>query len=126
MKIESFKKACELQGYDPNARPDVSMLPARYQKSTVATFELGVISEASRKKDPDWNDSDEWKWVPVFDMEKDENNPTGFRFYGSGFAGAYSCSSGGSRICFDTEEESDYHGRQHIGLFRDAMVIEPK
>jgi hypothetical protein len=125
MNIESFEQACQIKGYDPVAiLPDVSNVPARYKKSIIATFMLSVICEASRTKDPNWNDRSERKWLPWFDMEVDKNNPSGFRLDAAYFDGTLTLSPGGSRLCYESEKEAEYHANQHIQLYRDMMVIE--
>src|SRR5690349_1493458 len=125
MNIESFEIGCEKLGLDPlTCKPDVTNVPERFQKAITATFEMYVIVEASREgKVPDWNNSNERKWEPWFDMEVDENNPSGFRFNASGCSLANSGSSGGSRLCYISEAESDWHAKQHIDKYRDMMVI---
>lgn len=125
MNIESFEVGCEKLGLDPaTCRPDVSTVPEKYQRAITATFEMYIICEASREgKEPDWNDSNERKWTPWFDMEVDENNPSGFRFDGSYYGYTDTYSAGGSRLCYRTENESDWHAKKHLEKYRDMMVI---
>lgn len=125
MKIESYEAGCKQLGHDPEAiRPDVSKVPEKHQKAVMATFEMMIISEASWEgKQPDWNDGSQRKWIPWFDMEVDGNNPSGFRFYVSNFTYTASVSTGCSRICFVSEEECEYHAKQHEAKYRDMMVI---
>jgi hypothetical protein len=125
MNIESFEVACEKLGLDPaTCRPDVSNVPEKYRSAITATFEMYVICEASREgKEPNWNDSRERKWMPWFDMEVDENNPSGFRFCASDCDYSGTGSTGGSRLCYRTEDESDWHAKKHIEKYRSMMVI---
>jgi hypothetical protein len=83
MQPKTFEEACKARGYDPaTVLPDVSKFPEKHQKAMIAYSKLIIITEAINEgKEPDWNDSDEYKWYPWMDMEVDDNNPSGFRFY---------------------------------------------
>lgn len=125
MKIESFEKACEICGYDPMALPDVSKLPVRHQKAVVSGYKIYVISEASWKgdgKEIDWNSNQE-KWDGWFYMKKDKSNPSGFRFVDVGCDVTGTDAAGGSRLCYPSDEDAEYHLTQHIELYRDVMVF---
>jgi len=125
MKIESFEMACDRLGLDPEkCLPDVSNMPEKHRGALIAAAKLYIITEASWEgKEPNWNDGDEEKWFPWFDMEVDKNNPSGFRFGVTGYADTYALAGSGSRLCFRTDSEADYHGRQHVELYREMMVI---
>lgn len=125
MKINSLQEACEKLGYDiNNVLPDVSKMPEKKQRSTIAFAALDVISEAAREgKEPDWNDRGQRKWFAWWDMEVDDNNPTGFRFLVSTYSYAYSITGSGSRLCFFSEEDCKFHAEKFIDLYRDMMVI---
>jgi hypothetical protein len=61
---------------------------------------------------PDWNDFDQRKWFPVFDMSE------GAGFGGSGFVFWGTAATGGSRLCFETEELADYAGRTFNDIYK--------
>jgi hypothetical protein len=125
MNIESFEVGCQQLGLDPeNCRPDLSTTPEKYRKALMATFEMYVICEASREGvPPNWNDGSERKWTPWFDMEVDKNNPSGFRFFASYYSYTNTITTSGSRLCYRTEAESDWHAKHHIDKYRDMMVL---
>jgi hypothetical protein len=86
-EITSFEQACEFRKMDPTTcLPDISMFPADHQQALTATAKMYIIAEALNQDadgecwKPDWNNGDERKWLPWFDMEVDKNNPSGFRF----------------------------------------------
>jgi hypothetical protein len=91
MKLpKTFEGACRVMKLDPaKVLPKVSTVPKKHQKALVATFKLYVIIEAinylrNGKKGwaPNFNDYNERKYYPWWDMEKTEDTPSGFRLYG--------------------------------------------
>lgn len=126
MKSTTFEESCKKQGYNPETViPDVSMFPEKHQKALVAFAKLLIVAEDIKEgKDPDWNNSSERKWFPWFDMEVDENNPSGFRFGDSGCANAHTYAVGGSRLCFSSEEDVEHITEHFLDLYRDIMVIQ--
>ena len=125
MQIESFEKGCEIMGYDPAQKPIVAHLPAIHQKAVTSTYELFVISEASwraESKEPDYDNVSQRKWQPIFYIKKDKSNPSGFRFGASGCVSVTSHTASGSRLCYPSRADSDWHAQQHEGLYRDVLV----
>lgn len=121
MQIESYEKGCEICGYDPANLPDVSNLPAKHQPAVISGYKLFVVSEASWKgegKAIDWNNRQQDKWSPYFWL-----NQPGFRFNDSSYGRTTSGATCGSRFAYPSEEDSDYHGQQHIDLYRDVMTF---
>lgn len=127
MQIESFAIACKNLGLDPKAcLPDVSNMPVKHRAALTATAKLYIITEAANEgKEFDWNDRGQLKWYAWFDMEVDKNNPSGFRFHGSIYSVACADAGAGSRLCFFTEADAIYHGKQHEDLYR-VMMHHPK
>lgn len=134
MKIKSFEEACAVKGYDPaKMLPDVSLMPSQHQDAITAFAKLIIIAEAINFNEdtkeqwvPDWNDDDEYKYFPWFDLEHHKkNNPSGFRFDGSGYGVTVTRTSGGSRLCYQTRANSDYAGTQFIDLYR-ALIKLPE
>jgi hypothetical protein len=132
-EIISFEQACEFRKIDPqNCLPDVSMFPADHQQALLATAKMYIISEALNQDvntgecwKPDWNNWDENKYYPWFDLEVEEENPSGFRFHGSDYVYVFTLSTGGSRLCYRSREISNYAGQQFLSLYKE-MVVLPK
>lgn len=123
-RIKTFEEACKVLNLDPEkVLPDVSAFLPPHQAALTAAGKLFIIADALNEGwKPDWNNDDEWKYYPWFDMEKDEdNNPSGFRLDGVDFSCAGS--GVGSRLCFKSREIAEYAGTQFIDLYRDLMVI---
>lgn len=128
MQIESFEKACELRGYDPaNCLPIVTNVPQRFQAMSVAHTQALIICEAANVDKngevwvPDWNDDDEDKFTCVYDMEKDDNNPTAFRFGAADYDRTGTGTGAGSGLCFRTKKDAEYHFKKHDEIFRALM-----
>lgn len=72
-RVKSFEDACQVLGISTNV-PDVKGLPRKHQKAIVANYKLIIIAEALNEGwKPNWQDSDECKYYPWFDMR----NPAG-------------------------------------------------
>ncbi|WP_312078401.1 hypothetical protein [Chryseobacterium sp.] len=80
-----------------------------------------IVSALNEGWVPNWEDDDQWKHYPYFDMD-DSSSSGRFSFDGSDNRGSYSdC---GSRLCFKSEELSDYAGETFIDIYREFFVIE--
>lgn len=66
--------------------------------------------------EPDWNDEDQWKYVPWFYM----GGSSGFQFYD--YVGWYSLSSVGSRLCFKSKELATYAAQQFADQYKRFML----
>lgn len=120
MEFKTFEQCCVAKGYDPeNCLPDVSKMPPQHQEAAIAIAKLYIITEAVNGDwKPNWDDYRELKWRPWFDMDA-----PGFRFFDSGYVYARSYSAGGSRLCYVSEEVSDFVATHYIDLWEKAMVI---
>lgn len=117
-KIKTFKQACKALGI-PDTLPDVSALPKDQQKAITAHYQLIIIAQALNGGwKPDWNDSNQWKYYPYFDMRN------GFSFGNVGHH--YRLSVVGSRLCFETEEMAEYAGTQFLKLYKDYFTYSKK
>lgn len=121
--IKTFEDACQVKNLDPlKIIPDATVFPEPHQKALTAIAKLIVITDALNEDwKPDWQDNDQYKYYPWFDIEKDKNNPSGFRFGSVGYY--FATSIVGSRLCFKNEELAQYAGEQFIDLYKDFMVI---
>ena len=84
-----------------------------------AFYKLDIIAEALRDGVKlDWSDSGQKKWFPWF-----EYTPSGFRFDVSAYVGVYASSTGGSRLCLDTQAKANYFGKQFADLW--VVMLNP-
>lgn len=68
---------------------------------------------------PDWKNTNQRKWFPVFNLA----SGSGFVFSFSDYIFTYSDSVVGSRLCLETEEKSDYVGNHFIELYKSFITI---
>jgi len=127
-KIDSYEAACKDQGRDPACRPDVSMLEPGLQKFINSAFELAVITK-SLNKDEDgkvrkanWNDHDEWKHYPWWNVKADKKNPSGSGLSLFGVAYGYSFADVASRLTTVDEEASQYSAETFKDKWEDYIL----
>ena len=122
--IKSFEDACAKQGIDPLQLPDVTMLDPGMGKALIAEYKLFVIFKAINDGwVPNWNNDNEYKYFPWFDVAADEARPGGFGFSNSYYAYWDSYTYCGSRLCTDSSEKALYTARTFEDLYIDFMLI---
>jgi hypothetical protein len=125
----NFKKACENQGYNPDTiMPDLSNYPEKHRGAVSALMQLLILADDANPKDwtPDFNNGDQYKWTPWVDMETDENNPSGFRFFGAYCVSTDAGADLGSRLSFVDEKTTKKFFEENIELYKDLMTLPKK
>ena len=115
--IKTFEDACaKLQLNPETVLPDLIGYPAQHQKAMLAHAKLVIIAEALNNGwKPDWNDFNESKYYPWFDMEN------GFAFAACDYCSHLSLV--GSRLCFVSADVATYAGEQFVDLYKDYFVL---
>lgn len=117
--VKSFEDACQVLGISTNV-PDVKGLPRKHQSAIVANYKLIIIAEALNEGwKPNWQDSDEYKYYPWFDMR----NPAGVGCSDSVYAATFAIAGIGSRLCLKTRELAIYFGQQFTDLHNESMLF---
>lgn len=118
-RVKSFEDACQVLGISTNV-PDVKGLPRKHQKAIVANYKLIIIAEALNEGwKPNWQDSDEYKYYPWFDMR----NPAGVSYSNTNHTATFASAYFGSRLCFKTRELAIYFGQQFTELHNESMLL---
>jgi hypothetical protein len=109
-RVKTYEDACAVLHVNSNAgyfgTPD-----------EFAYFQMKRIVRALNEGwTPDWNNENERKWSPWFYL-----NSPGFRFNGSDYGFTHSCTPGGSRLCFKTEELSTYAAKQFLEIYKTLL-----
>ena len=118
-RVKSFEDACQVLGISTNV-PDVKGLPRKHQKAIVANYKLIIIAEALNEGwKPNWQDSDEYKYYPWFDMAK----PAGVGYSNTAYTATTAFAKIGSRLCFKNRELAIYFGKQFTDLHNESMLL---
>lgn len=118
-RVKSFEDACQVLGISTNV-PEVKGLPRKHQKAIIANYKLIIIAEALNEGwKPNWQDSDEYKYYPWFDM----SNPAGVGFSNAAYAASDTFASFGSRLCLKNRELAIYFGQTFTDLFNDSLLL---
>lgn len=118
-RVKSFEDACQVLGISTNV-PEVKGLPRKHQKAIIANYKLIVIAEALNEGwKPNWQDSDEYKYYPWFDM----SNPAGVGCSDTYGAASYANATFGSRLCLKNRELAIYFGQTFTDLFNDSLLL---
>lgn len=123
-QIKTFAQACKIAKVDSKKLPDVSMLPKKHQKSFIAYFKLIIIAQAINEGwEPDWNNSNEYKYTPWFEVKADKKRPAGFGFSAAGYGTWRTFTAVGSRLCFKSRELALYAGKTFTDIYIDYLLI---
>lgn len=118
-RVKSFEDACQVLGISTNV-PEVKGLPRKHQKAIIANYKLIVIAEALNEGwKPNWQDSDEYKYYPWFDM----SNPAGVGYSSTNYTASLTSADFGSRLCLKNRELAIYFGQTFTDLFNDSLLL---
>jgi hypothetical protein len=113
--IKTFDDACEELGL---YQEDLLNIGGNDTPDEEAYKKLKIIAKAINQGwIPDWNNSNQYKWYPYFNLS------SGFGFSFTCYCCALTCSSVGSRLCFETEEKAAYAGKQFLSLYKDFLTL---
>ena len=120
--IKTFEDACSALGLQP-VLPDVSALPEQHQKAIAAHYKLVIIAEALNNGwKPDWQNMNEYKYYPWFDLEGEDKKTGSGRSYDV-YGDANANAAVGSRLCFKTSGLAKYAGTQFEQLYADYFLL---
>ena len=118
-RLKSFEDACQVLGISTNV-PEVKGLPRKHQKAIIANYKLITIAEALNEGwKPNWQDSDEYKYYPWFDM----SNPAGVGVSNTYNTASLTYAAVGSRLCLKNRELAIYFGQTFTDLFNDSLLL---
>lgn len=111
-EIKTFSDACEAIGTTEeefNKRWENLGLP----NDTISYEKVKIVVKAINQGwTPDWDNSNQQKWFPIFNLS------SGFGFSYSHYYYGITFTHVGSRLCFESEEKSDYAAKQFIDLYK--------
>lgn len=120
-RVKTFEDACQILGINPEETV-ITNIPeslTKYKKQQQAQIKLMIVAEAINEGwQPDWNNSNQYKYYPWFDMR----SSAGFGFSYTDCDYAYSFTGVGSRLCFKTRELAEYAGKQFESIYKDLLT----
>lgn len=123
-KIKTYEDACEALKLKTPLLPDMSALPDKHRDAIIAHFKLVIIAEALNEGwQPNWNDSNEYKYYPWFEIKASKSKPAGFGFSFTYYVRWYTFTTVGSRLCFKTREKALYAGKHFEDLYKEYFLI---
>ena len=116
-RVQSFEDACRELNIQ-SVLPDCTGLPEKHRKSAEAHYKLVIIAEALNEGwTPDFNNWDQRKW---FNWGWFSN--AGLFNLSVYYSSADRYANVGARLCFKTEELSEYAGRQFYELYKEYLL----
>lgn len=117
-RIGSFDDVLvELGESDPEVIEYRKLQEAGVAQHILSNQEAVLITKALNEGwEPDWDDSNEYKYLPWFVM-----STSGFRYCGYDSWAAHS--HVGSRLCFKSRELAEYAGKQFTEVYKSFMII---
>ncbi len=111
----------ELGDDDPEVLDLVALQKSKVSEHILNNQMLVVIVKALNEGwVPDWTNDDQWKHYPYFYM--DDSSASG-RFSFGASADQRSDSGVGSRLCFKSQELSDYAAKQFLAIYQKVFTI---
>lgn len=112
--ITTWEHVCNALNVDRSAQGDLAPVPGALQPFVLASARLAMIVQAINGDwKPDWNNSNQRKWWGWFWMDS-----PGFRFFDSSYTCSYTRTTGGSRLCFETEEQLQHAVKHFLPCFK--------
>jgi hypothetical protein len=114
-RIKTYEDACAALNRQPVTEEQFSFLPEKDRKAMFSLHKITTVVEALNEGwNPDWNDYNEYKYYPWFDMETYDDAPAGSGFSFVDFVYGASDSYVGARLVLKTRELAEYVGKQFL------------
>lgn len=132
-RIKTFDEACMAQGLDPNTvLPDVTCLPESDRKAVTSFAMMCIINrslntypETNQEWKPDWNDSDQEKYYPWFEVVEKPEGASGFGLSVGVYVFVYANACLGVRLFYRDSATAIYAGETFTELYEN-MILLPK
>lgn len=117
-RVKTFEDACKVAVMDLVTSNTDTLDEIAYKKIKI------IVAALNEGWEPDWRDSNEWKYYPYFGLNKNDAPGVGFRFFDRAYG--LGASSVGSRLVFKTKELALYAGKQFESTYKEYFVIPPQ
>ena len=123
-KVKSFEDACAVLGIAPESVIPYANPKDQEEVATNAYRKLATIAKALNEGwQPNWNDHNEWKYQPWFEVEASEEKPAGSGFSVTGYDIWCTDTIVCSRLCFKSAELALYAGKQFADIYKDYLLF---
>lgn len=126
-RVKSYADACKVLGIVP--MDEDSMKAQGFRPDEIARRQLETITEALNEGwEPNWADTDEYKFYPWFYIEVSEvqtegtNGANAGLSYATNHAATGTNAHIGSRLCFHDRETARYAGRTFTDLYAQILI----
>lgn len=107
--INNYDDVCNFHGITADTLPGVDNLPEDDREAVIGFYKAMKTAQAINGNHKfDWNNWNEKKHVPVFDMEETEENPSAFVFSYSVYDFTRTLTGVGSRLSYLTAEKAKH------------------
>ncbi|MEX0597372.1 MAG: hypothetical protein WD512_12835 [Candidatus Paceibacterota bacterium] len=113
-KVKTLDDAIKLLGERDEEVVELRLLQKAESKNIPFQSLVVIIKALNEGWTPDWNDNDEYKYYPWFDMSKNVPSYCHCNYY-------YSGSDVASRLCFKNSKIAEYCVKHFIDLYVDYM-----
>ena len=111
-RVKTYADACEETG--DNQIDEIEFLKLGFSIDEIYYRKIKTITKALNEGwVPDWNNSNEKKWAPWFNLSS-----SAFVFYGADYYYSYAGAGNGSRLCFKSDELAAYAAKQFTELYK--------
>lgn len=120
-KIQTYEDACRVLGVEPV--DEQAMAAAGFRADEIARRKLETITAALNDGwKPDWNDTDQYKYVPWFWIKpRPGQTYAGLASASTNYAPSYTLANIGSRLCFKNAGVARYAANQFTELY--ALIL---
>lgn len=122
-EVLTFNAACSITGDNAKKLPVVSGIKPRNRKRLIADHKLSVIAEALGGGNPDYTNTNEYKYYAVFAVKADMKRKSGFGLSYYAYDNWRSDSFVGVRLCFPTWDQARFFGMHFIDLHTDHHLL---
>lgn len=124
-KVKSYEDVCKIKGIDPVKSLPFPEATTDEEKAingfTRITRTIEVLNEGWK---PDWNNWDERKYYPWFDLKTNEGAGSGVGFSFNGYYFDHSLSSVGSRLVLKSRELVEHIVKYFLEDYKAFMTFE--
>lgn len=119
--VKSYEDACRVLGVEPV--DEQAMAAAGFRADEIARRKLETITAALNDGwKPDWNDTDQYKYVPWFWIKpRPGQTYAGLAYAGTDCASSNTDATFGSRLCFKNAAVARYAANQFTELY--ALIL---